>query len=331
MFGAADFHPHPGVPMLPTGKPGDAPVSSGSCAWEALGLTKQVRVHQWWCFGTWGPPGAQGSARSQHQASSCLQEIFLHLSVLVLNAGASPPFLEVMGTAWHIPLSGCSSLQPELCLMWCCFSNHKWHPLPWAILCNVSPSPLAKEREKKSSLKQHQVAGGWMFTLFLYVPWVFPYFSLPLSEEGILLLLPLLPYQTACLSKLCRTRLALLRASSLKILSWQCDSSRYVTLCCCSSFSTQILSNVGREKNKWFNMFLCLLWRCFHKWSVGVILLRKSRHWKITITVKFWKTSVKDQRGHRASQLGRASGHESLSWREPGQDLAVLAEGNTHV
>lgn len=56
-----------------------------------------------------------------------------------------------------------------------------------------------------------------------------------------------------------------------------------------------------------------------------------SRRWKITITVKFLKTSVKDQRGHRASQLGRVSGHENMTWREPGQDLAVLAEGSAHV
>lgn len=65
---------------------------------------------------------------------------------------------------------------------------------------------------------------------------LFPNFSLPLSEEGsyILLLLPLLSYPEDHLSGPCRTGLALLRASLLKILPCQCDISRYnVTIPLC--------------------------------------------------------------------------------------------------
>lgn len=65
---------------------------------------------------------------------------------------------------------------------------------------------------------------------------LFPNFSLPLSEEGsyILLLLPLLSYPEDHLSGPCRTGLALLRASLLKILPCQCDISRYnVTMPLC--------------------------------------------------------------------------------------------------
>lgn len=78
-------------------------------------------------------------------------------------------------------------------------------------------------------------------------------------------------------------------------------------------------------------MFLCLLWRCFHKWGVGVILLRLSGCWKMVPRVEFWKTSAKDQRGHWPSQQGRASSQESVSGREPGHILAVQAEGNAGV
>lgn len=49
---------------------------------------------------------------------------------------------------------------------------------------------------------------------------------------------PLLLYQAAHLSRLCRTGLALLRASSLKILIASVTFAGIMLQCCCSSFLT---------------------------------------------------------------------------------------------
>ena len=63
-------------------------------------------------------------------------------------------------------------------------------------------------------------------------------------------------------------------------------------------------------------------------WELSCSELAGAGKWRQQLN---FERHEKDQKGHQESQQGRASGHESVSWGEPGQVLAVLAEGNTEV
>lgn len=172
-------------------------------------------------------------------------------------AGASPLFPGATGTAWHIPLSDHSSLQPELCLSWCYFSNQKWHLLPGAILCNIFSESLSQETRAASDGPRLLEDGR--SHCFCLCPECFRIF-LCLFQKRIV---------TSPCCSLCSCTQQLVFQGFAEP-AWLClghhhskSSVANVTFpgimlqCCCSSFRTQILSNAGREKKKRLNMFLC--------------------------------------------------------------------------